>query len=57
MIFFVQEKAGDVVYIIHRDVIVIMVGTVLLCGVLLSLLSAWFSVYGYLNKDMDELYF
>lgn len=55
-IFFLQENLGDVINIIHRKTIGIMVGFVVICGMLLSFLSAWYSVYHYLNRNLDDLY-
>ncbi|WP_294143158.1 permease-like cell division protein FtsX [uncultured Sanguibacteroides sp.] len=55
-IFFLQENIGRVMNIIHRDTIVIMVVFVVLCGMFLSFISAWYSVYRYLNRDLNELY-
>ena len=57
-LFFIQRNYGDMieVNILHRDTIVIMVVCVVLCGMLLSLLSAWGSVHRYLRKDLNDLY-
>ena len=57
VIFFAQKNVGDVVDIIHLNTILTMVGFVLLSGVLLSFFSAWFSVYNYLKRDINDLYF
>ena len=55
-IFFLQENIGRVMNIIHRDTIDIMVVFVVLCGMFLSFISAWYSVHRYLNRDLNELY-
>lgn len=58
LVFFIQNKYADAidVVILQRDTVIAMVIFVLLCGMVLSLLSAWFSVYRYLNKDLNDLY-
>lgn len=55
-IFFVQKNVGNVINIMHQDIILTMVAFVMLSGVLLSFFSAWFSVRRYLNKDLNDLY-
>lgn len=55
-IFFVQEKAGNIINIMRLDVIVAMVVFVVVSGVVLSFFSAWLSVRSYLNKDLNQLY-
>lgn len=56
LIFFVQKNVGDVINIIHQDTIVTTVAVVLVAGVVLSFFSAWFSVRGYLRRDINDLY-
>ena len=56
VIFFVQKNVGDVINIIHQDTIVTTVAVVLVAGVVLSFFSAWFSVRGYLRRDINDLY-
>ncbi|MDE6451596.1 MAG: ABC transporter permease, partial [Odoribacter sp.] len=55
-IYFLQKEVGGVVDLMHRELLVVMVVFVMVCGILLSLLSSWMSVSRYLNKDMDDLY-
>jgi len=55
-IYFLQKEAGGVIDLMDKKLIIEMVGCVTVCGILLSLISAWMSVSGYLNKDMNELY-
>ena len=55
-IFFLQEEVGEVMNLMDRGIIIAMVAFVTVCGVLLSWLSAWFSVARYLNKDINDLY-
>ena len=55
-IFFVQENVGNVINIMRQDVILFMVSFVILCGVVLSFFSAWFSVRRYLRRDLNDLY-
>ena len=55
-IYFLQKEVGGVVDLMNKELIIIMVEFVMVCGVVLSLLSAWMSVARYLKKDMDELY-
>ncbi|MDR1415077.1 MAG: permease-like cell division protein FtsX [Odoribacteraceae bacterium] len=57
-IFFLQEKYGGVLEFdfLQEEPIVVMVAFVVVCGILLSFLSAWFSVRRYLNRDLNDLY-
>lgn len=55
-IYFLQKEVGGVIDLMNKELIIVMVGVVMVCGVVLSLLSAWMSVTRYLKKDMDELY-
>lgn len=55
-IFFLQREVGGVVDLMDKRLIIMMVCFVILSGILLSLVSAWFSVTKYLNKDMNDLY-
>jgi len=55
-IYFLQKEAGGVVDLMDKELIIMMVVFVMVCGILLSLLSSWMSVTRYLNKDMNDLY-
>lgn len=55
-IYFLQKEVGGVVDLMNKELIIVMVVFVMVCGILLSLLSSWLSVTRYLNKDMNELY-
>ena len=55
-IFFLQEEVGEVMNLMDREIIIVMVLFVTVCGVLLSWLSAWLSVASYLSKDVNDLY-
>lgn len=55
-IYFLQKEVGSVVNLMNKEVIIVMVVFVMVCGILLSLLSSWMSVTRYLNKDMNDLY-
>lgn len=55
-IFFLQKEVGGVINLMNKELLIIMVGFVIVCGILLSLLSAWMSVARYLKKDMNDLY-
>jgi cell division transport system permease protein len=57
-IFFLQENYGRALDfdILQQETILIMVVSVVICGILLSLFSAWFSVRRYLNRDLNDLY-
>ena len=55
-IFFLQKEVGSVVNLMNKELIIIMVAFVMVCGILLSLVSSWMSVARYLNKDMNDLY-
>lgn len=57
-IYLVQENYANAieVNIIHFNIIIIMIVFVVVCGMLLSLFSAWFSVNRYLNRNLDDLY-
>ena len=46
----------NVVNLMNKELIIIMVAFVMVCGILLSLVSSWMSVARYLNKDMNDLY-
>ena len=50
-VFFLQKEVGGVI-----ELLVVTVLAVMVCGILLSLLSAWMSVNRYLKKDMNDLY-
>jgi cell division transport system permease protein len=56
--FFLQENYGRVLEydFLERETLFIMVIFVMACGILLSLLSAWFPVRRYLNSDLNDLY-
>ena len=55
-IYFLQKEVGGVIDLMNKELIIVMVGVVMVCGVVLSLLSAWMSVTRYLKIDMDEIY-
>lgn len=55
-IYFLQKEAGGVVDLMDKQLIIVMVGFVTVCGILLSLISSWMSVVKYLNKDVNDLY-
>lgn len=55
-IYFLQKEVGSVVNIINKELIIVVVVFVTLCGILLSFVSSWMSVVRYLNKDMNDLY-
>lgn len=55
-IYFLQKEVGGVVDLMNKELIIIMVVFVIVCGILLSLVSSWMSVARYLNKDMNDLY-
>jgi len=55
-IYFLQQEVGGVIDLMNKELILIMVGFVMVCGILLSLISSWMSVAKYLNKDMNDLY-
>lgn len=55
-IYFLQKEVGGVVDLMNKELIIIMVVFVMVCGILLSLVSSWLSVSGYLRKDVNELY-
>lgn len=55
-IFFLQKEIGGVINLMNKELLIVMVGFVIVCGILLSLLSAWMSVARYLKKDMNDLY-
>ena len=51
-----QQEAGGVLDLMDRNLLIVMVAFVTLCGIFLSWLSAWVSVVRYLSKDMNDLY-
>ena len=55
-VYFLQREAGDVLDLMNRNLLIVMVVFVTVCGILLSWLSAWLSVVRYLNKDINDLY-
>lgn len=55
-IYFLQNEVGGVVDLMNKELIIMMVVFVMVCGMLLSLISSWMSVTKYLNKDMNDLY-
>lgn len=55
-VFFLQKEVGGVIDFMNKELLVVMVLEVMVCGILLSLLSAWMSVNRYLKKDMNDLY-
>ncbi|MDR1273177.1 MAG: permease-like cell division protein FtsX [Odoribacteraceae bacterium] len=57
-IFFLQEHYGRVLEFdfLQEETILVMVASVVACGIMLSLFSAWLSVRRYLNKDLNDLY-
>lgn len=55
-VFFLQKEVGGVIDFMNKELLVVMVLAVMVCGMLLSLLSAWMSVNRYLKKDMNDLY-
>ncbi len=55
-VFFLQKEVGGVIDFMNKELLVVMVLAVMVCGILLSLLSAWMSVNRYLKKDMNDLY-
>jgi cell division transport system permease protein len=57
-IFFLQEHHGQALDFdfARQETLLVMVVFVTACGLLLSLLSAWFSVRRYLNRNLDDLY-
>jgi cell division transport system permease protein len=56
--FFLQENYGQVLEydFLQARTLLVTVSFVVICGILLSLLSAWFSVRRYLNRDFNDLY-
>ena len=55
-IYFLQQEVGGVIDLMNKELILVMVSFVMVCGILLSLISSWMSVSRYLNKDMNDLY-
>ena len=55
-VFFLQKEVGGVIDFMNKELLVVMVLAVMVCGILLSLLSAWMSVNRYLKKDMNDLF-
>lgn len=55
-IYFLQKEVGGVVDLMNKQIIIMMVVFVMVCGILLSLVSSWMSVAGYLRKDLNDLY-
>ena len=55
-IYLLQQEAGGVLDLMDRNLLIVMVAFVTLCGIFLSWLSAWVSVVRYLSKDMNDLY-
>lgn len=55
-IYFLQQQVGAVIDVMDRELLIIMVVFVFVSGILLSFVSAWLSVYKYLNKDLNDLY-
>ena len=50
------DSQVKMVNLMNKELIIIMVAFVMVCGILLSLVSSWMSVARYLNKDMNDLY-
>lgn len=55
-IYFLQQQAAGVVDLMNKELLVVMVVFVTVCGVLLSFVSSWMSVARYLSKDLNDLY-
>lgn len=55
-IYFLQKEAAGVVDLMNKELLVVMVLFVTVCGVLLSFISSWMSVARYLSKDLNDLY-
>jgi cell division transport system permease protein len=57
-VFFLQENYGRVLEFnfLQEETLLVMVLSVVACGIVLSLFSAWLSVRRYLNKDLNDLY-
>lgn len=55
-IYFLQEEVGGVVNLLDKEIIILMVLAVTVCGIVLSWFSAWLSVARYLRKDINDLY-
>lgn len=55
-IYFLQREVGGVVNLMNKELMIMMVAFVTLCGILLSWLSSWLSVSRYLRKDINDLY-
>lgn len=55
-IYFLQKEVVGVVDLMNKELLVVMVVFVTICGVLLSFISSWMSVTQYLSKDLNDLY-
>ncbi len=55
-LYFLQKEVGGLVILMNKELIIVMVVFVMVCGILLSLFSSWMSVTKYLNKDVNDLY-
>ena len=56
LIYFLQQEVGSTINLMNNEILIIMMISVLFCGILLSLLSSWTSVSTYLRKDINDLY-
>lgn len=56
IIYFIQKKAEGMISLMRYDILIIMGGTVIVSGIVLSFLFSWLSVMNYINKDHDRLY-
>jgi cell division transport system permease protein len=56
--FLLQDRYGALLEydFLQEEALGVMVGVVVVCGIGLSLLSAWVSVRRYLNRDLNDLY-
>ncbi|MDR0545261.1 MAG: ABC transporter permease [Odoribacteraceae bacterium] len=57
-VFFLQDNYGGALEydFLQEETLVIMVLFVVVCGILLSVASAWLCVRRYLNRDLNDLY-
>ncbi len=55
-IYFLQKETDGVVDLMNKELLIVMVLFVTICGVLLSFVSSWMSVTRYLSKDLNDLY-
>lgn len=55
-VYFLQKEVGGVIDITNKSLLIMMVVFVFVSGIFLSFVSSWFSVWRYLNTDLNELY-